>query len=123
MSDTVPSDTTPESPKKDHPSVNMEEDMKNVRANHYFRLVVAISSFLVMAWLFGRLGCSVFWLLPFLIIMFSWWNRKSAEILETAVRLAEIEAHREKAFKNAETAEWLNFVINRWYGIFIVLSF
>lgn len=99
---------------KEQESVNMQGDMKTFRAKHYFRLVVATAGFVVTAWLLGRLGCGLFWMVPFLVFIFSWWNRTSSEILETTVRLAEIESHRMKAFKNAETAEWLNFIVNRW---------
>ena len=100
---------------KEQESVNMQGDMKTFRAKHYFRLVVATAGFVVTAWLLGRLGCGLFWMVPFLVFIFSWWNRTSSEILETTVRLAEMESHRMKAFKNAETAEWLNFIVNRWY--------
>ena len=99
---------------KEQESVNMQGDMKTFRAKHYFRLVVATAGFVVTAWLLGRLGCGLFWMVPFLVFIFSWWNRTSSEILETTVRLAEMESHRMKAFKNAETAEWLNFIVNRW---------
>ena len=95
-------------------SVNMEEDMKAFRGKHYFRLVVSTAGFVVLAWIFGRIGFSVIWLAPFLVFVFSWWNRTSSEILETTTRLADIQARRERAFKNAETAEWLNFILNRW---------
>lgn len=95
-------------------SVNAEEDMKAFRGKHYFRLVVSTAGFVILAWIFGRFGLGLVWLVPFLVLVFSWWNRTSSEILETTSRLADIQAHRERAFKNAETAEWLNFIVNRW---------
>ena len=99
---------------KEPKTVNMEEDMKAFRGKHYFRLVVSTAGFVVFAWIFGRFGFGIMWLVPFLVILFSWWNRTSSEVLETATRLADIQAHRERAFKNTETAEWLNFIVNRW---------
>ena len=108
-----PSKSTPDGAKESK-SVNMEEDMKAFRGKHYLRLVVSTAGFVVFAWIFGRLGFGVVWLAPFLVLVFSWWNRTSSEVLETATRLADIQAQRERAFKNTETAEWLNFIVNRW---------
>ena len=99
---------------KESKSVNMEEDMKAFRGKYYFRLLVSTTIFIILAWVFGRFGLGLMWLVPFLILVFSWWNRTSSEIIETSARLADIQAHRERAFKNAETAEWLNFIVNRW---------
>jgi Ca2+-dependent lipid-binding protein len=99
---------------KESPSVNMAEDMKAFRGKHYFRLVVSTAGFVVLAWIFGRIGFGIVWLTPFLVLVFSWWNRTSSEILETTARLADVQARRERAFQNAETAEWLNFIVNRW---------
>ncbi|CAB4019743.1 tricalbin-1-like isoform X1 [Paramuricea clavata] len=99
---------------KESPSVNMAEDMKAFRGKHYFRLVVSTAGFVVLAWIFGRIGFGIVWLAPFLVLVFSWWNRTSSEILETTARLADVQARRERAFQNAETAEWLNFIVNRW---------
>lgn len=101
---------------KEFQSVNMEKSMKAFRGKHYFRLVVSTAGFVVLAWLFGSLGFSVVWLTIPLALIFSWWNRTSSEVIETATRLADIQAHRERAFKNPETAEWLNFIVNRWYA-------
>ncbi|XP_028393430.1 uncharacterized protein LOC114517807 [Dendronephthya gigantea] len=99
---------------KENVNVNDEEDMRAFRGKHYFRLVASTAGFVVLAWIFGRFGCGMVWLIPFLVFVFSWWNRTSSEILETTSRLAALQAHRERAFKNAETAEWLNFILNRW---------
>jgi Ca2+-dependent lipid-binding protein len=95
-------------------SVNMEEDMKAFRGKHYFRLVVSTAGFVVLAWIFGRIGFSVIWLAPVPLFIFSWWDPTSSLTFEAAPRVADIQARRERAFKNAETAEWLNFILNRW---------
>ena len=107
----VSSSTTQKETKE---SLSVNEDMRAFRGKRYFRLVVSTAGFVVLAWIFGRFGCSVVWLIPFLVLVCSWWNRTSSEILETTSRLAALQAHRERAFKNAETAEWLNFIVNRW---------
>lgn len=106
--------SNPKDEEKKSKSVNAEDDMQAFRGKHYFRLVVSTAGFVILAWIFGRLGLGLVWLVPFLVFVFSWWNRTSSEILETTSRLADIQAHRERAFKNAETAEWLNFIVNRW---------
>ncbi|XP_046860503.1 uncharacterized protein PYUK71.03c-like isoform X2 [Xenia sp. Carnegie-2017] len=93
--------------------VVVDDDMKTF-AKHNARLTVSTAIFLILAWIFGSFGIGFIWLIPFLFLVFTWWNRTSAHVLKTSMRFAEMQAHRERAFQNAETAEWLNFVINRW---------
>jgi len=44
------------------------------------------------------------------------WYRKNCRIIDDRVREAEIKVHRRKALRDEETAEWLNFVLNRWWN-------
>lgn len=81
---------------------------------HTFRLSCAVSAFIIIAYILGRFDFS--WtVLIILCTIASWqWHEKSLLIQGFAYREAEIHQHRKKAFEDAETAEWLNFFLNRW---------
>ncbi len=91
-----------------------QQDYKKFCKIHAFRLSAAVSVFIVIAYLLGRLAIS--WpTLVILCVLAIWqWQLKFLEIENFAFREAEIHEHRKKAFENAETVEWLNFFLNRW---------
>ena len=78
------------------------------------RLSVAICVFVVLAYLFGRLGWTWPFVLPLCFLAFWHWREKLSDVHTFAKREAELHEHRKRAFQHAETVEWLNFLINRW---------
>ena len=55
-------------------------------------------------------------LVPVLLCMYAvWvWKLKSNEIHDWFYHEHEMREHRKRALENAETVEWLNFLLNRW---------
>ncbi|KAI8515039.1 hypothetical protein Bbelb_076300 [Branchiostoma belcheri] len=67
------------------------------------------------AWLLGSMGVSVAWLVGLCLLLLLVWRGKVQQIVEEAVREEELRVHRKRALRQSETAEWLNFILNRWY--------
>eukprot|EP00794_Sanderia_malayensis_P017602 gene17602-19355_t len=105
------------------PSQNKAPQDSGTSSNDYqkfcklqtFRLSVAICVFIAIAYVFGRLGVSWVTLLVLCVLAILQWQDKFLDIQKFAYREAEIQEHRKKAFASAETVEWLNFFLNRWW--------
>ncbi|XP_078593526.1 uncharacterized protein LOC144871656 isoform X5 [Branchiostoma floridae x Branchiostoma japonicum] len=69
----------------------------------------------VAAWLLGSMGVSVAWLGGLCLLLLLVWRGKVQQIVEEAVREEELRVHRKRALRQSETAEWLNFILNRWW--------
>ncbi|XP_078674088.1 uncharacterized protein LOC144912546 isoform X3 [Branchiostoma floridae x Branchiostoma belcheri] len=67
------------------------------------------------AWLLGSMGVSVAWLVGLCLLLLLVWRGKVQQIVEEAVREEELRVHRKRALRQSETAEWLNFILNRWW--------
>lgn len=83
-------------------------------ANQHQRLVLSMLIFTIIAWLLGKTDVSILWIFALLAWIFFWWNNTATKVIDLAAKQAEIDKRREKALSDAETAEWLNFLINRW---------
>lgn len=84
------------------------------RENQYQRLIISMLIFTIIAWLLGKTDVSIIWIFALLAWVFFWWKNTATRVIDLAATQAEIDKRREKSLMNAETAEWLNFLINRW---------
>lgn len=84
------------------------------RANQQQRLLISLLVFTVIAWVIGKYDASIAWILAVLAWIVLWWNNNATRVIELAAKEAEIDRRRQRALSNAETVEWLNFLINRW---------
>lgn len=84
------------------------------RANQQQRLLISLLIFIIIAWVLGRCDASTVWIFALLAWVLLWWKNTGTRAIDLAAREAEIDKRRERAFSSAETAEWLNFMINRW---------
>lgn len=91
-----------------------EQRRREHRADQHQRLIISMLIFTIIAWLLGKTDVSVLWIFFLLAWIFFWWKNTATKVIDLAAKQAEIDKRREKALSNAETAEWLNFVINRW---------
>lgn len=92
-----------------------EEDRRTLyRENQHQKLIISVLIFTIIAWLVGKTDVSIFWIITLLVWVFFWWKNTATQIIDLAAKEAEIDKRREKALSNGETAEWLNFLINRW---------
>ena len=93
---------------------HVDEDFQKFCRLHTFRLSCAVSVFIILAYILGRLDFSWAVIIILCTLAIWQWNEKLVLIQDFAYREAEIHQHRKKAFENAETAEWFNFFVNRW---------
>ncbi|XP_066279923.1 uncharacterized protein [Branchiostoma lanceolatum] len=79
-------------------------------------LVCVFTCGVVMAaWVLGSMGVSVAWLIGLCLLLLLVWRGKVQQIVEEAVKEEELRVHRKRALRQSETAEWLNFILNRWW--------
>ena len=93
---------------------HVDEDFHKFCRLHTFRLSCAVSVFIILAYILGRLEFSWTVIIMLCTLAIWQWHEKLVLIQDFAYREAESHQHRKKAFENAETAEWLNFFVNRW---------
>lgn len=97
--------------------VNMDEleaAARKERESTQLKLSFFVVGAVSLSWFFGTFGFSYMWCMLIILFVFTVYYRKNCRILEAKVREAEIKVHRKKALRDEETAEWLNFIINRW---------
>lgn len=95
-------------------SYTEEQRQREHRADQHQRLLLSMLIFTAIAWLLGKTDVSILWIFSLLAWIFFWWKNTATKVIDLAAKQAEIDKRREKALSNAETAEWLNFIINRW---------
>ncbi|XP_044164205.1 tricalbin-1-like [Acropora millepora] len=94
----------------------VEAREKKERDETQLRLSIFVCGVIILSWFLGAYGFSLVWAGFIIPLIFTVWYRKNCRILDGRVREAEIKVHRRKALRDEETAEWLNFVLNRWWN-------
>jgi len=94
----------------------LEAQAKKERDDTQLRLSFFVCAVVVLTWFLGAYGFSFVWSGFIIPLIFTVWYRKNCRIIDDRVREAEIKVHRRKALRDEETAEWLNFVLNRWWN-------
>ena len=92
----------------------LEAQAKKDRDDTQLRLSLLVCAVVVLTWFLGAFGFSIVWAGFIIPLIFTVWYRKNCRIIDDRVLEAEIKVHRRKALRDEETAEWLNFVLNRW---------
>jgi hypothetical protein len=75
-------------------------------------IFVAVS--VVCSWLLGTTGLSLAWLLLLLALVAAVWKTSLVRLVEAAVHYETLRVRRKRALSQDETAEWFNFLLNRW---------
>lgn len=94
----------------------LEAQAKKERDETQLRLSLFVCAVVAITWFLGAYGFSFVWAGFIIPLIFTVWYRKNCRIIDDRVREAEIKVHRRKALRDEETAEWLNFVLNRWWN-------
>ena len=92
-----------------------EERLLQKRQNEQLLIYLFIAAALVASWLLGLYQFSFFWVFVVAFVIFYFWKSKVLSLTEQFLRQCELFIHRKRALSQHETAEWLNYVINRWY--------
>ncbi|CAM1331331.1 Uncharacterised protein g10548 [Pycnogonum litorale] len=79
-----------------------------------FQLII-VSLLVLFAWILGYKQCSLAWAVFVTVLVIIIWKSTFVSLLEDSVKFEENRIHRQRALHNLETAEWLNFIINRWW--------
>ena len=92
----------------------IEKRARTDRMNKQLMVYLVVSVVIVSSWLLGSFGFSFIWIFPLLFATFWLWYKKVTNILETALREKETLLLRRRNLRQSESAEWLNFLLNRW---------
>lgn len=82
--------------------------------NQLMGLYIIVSFMLAMAWFLGTLNFSFLWVFAIIFCLFIVWKTRLRNIVERNLDWHKEHFHRKRALRQEETAEWLNFIINRW---------
>jgi Ca2+-dependent lipid-binding protein len=66
------------------------------------------------AWLIGYFELSFVWAFILLAGLFLVWQAKISKIIKRFLACEEVNLYRKRAFRQNETVEWFNFLLNRW---------
>jgi Ca2+-dependent lipid-binding protein len=79
---------------------------------NWMLMFVAVS--VVCSWLLGTIGLSLAWLLLLLALVAAVWKTSLVRLVDAAVSYETLRVRRKRALSQDETAEWFNFLLNRW---------
>jgi Ca2+-dependent lipid-binding protein len=73
-----------------------------------------VAGSVLASWALGATGVSVAWLLLLLALLAAVWRASLKRLVEGAIRYETLRVARRRALSVDETAEWFNFLLNRW---------
>ena len=91
-----------------------EKLAKTARENQQIILYIFVSAIITAAYVLGSMEFSFIWVFMLIALTFVVWWGKVLHLTEEHVKYHEQLVHRKRALRHMETAEWLNFVVNRW---------
>lgn len=95
-----------------------EIESRKERQRSQLLLSVFLVAVVLIAWALGKfatISISSFGCLLLIIFVFNVWHRKSNHLLEQKIKAEKLRVHQKKALRSEETAEWFNFILNKWY--------
>lgn len=94
--------------------LEQEKLAKTTRENQQILIYLFVVAVIALAWILGMLGSSFLWIFGLIALTFLVWWGKVISLTEEHVKYQELLLHRKRALRQNETAEWVNFVLNRW---------
>ena len=91
-----------------------EKLAKTARENQQIILYIFVSAIIAITYVLGSMEFSFIWVFLLITLTFVVWWGKVLHLTEEHVKYHEQLVHRKRALRHMETAEWLNFVVNRW---------
>ena len=91
-----------------------EKLAKTARENQQIILYIFVSAIIAVAYVLGSMEFTFIWVFLLITLTFVVWWGKVLHLTEEHVKYHEQLVHRRRALRHMETAEWLNFVVNRW---------
>ncbi|XP_053395877.1 uncharacterized protein LOC123544970 isoform X2 [Mercenaria mercenaria] len=93
----------------------VEVEAPQSAVNQLMGLYVIVAFLLALSWLLGNMSFSFLWIFGIIFGLFIVWKTRLREILERTLDWHKEYHNRKRALRQEETAEWLNFIINRWW--------
>uniref|UniRef100_A0A0B7ARF5 Uncharacterized protein n=1 Tax=Arion vulgaris TaxID=1028688 RepID=A0A0B7ARF5_9EUPU len=90
-----------------------EESQKAVTS--FMGMYLIVSFIVAFAWLLGYFDFSFLWVFISIASLFIIWKAKIGKIIAQHLSNEEATLYRKRAFRQNETAEWFNFLLNRWW--------
>jgi len=92
-----------------------EKQLLQKRQNEQLYVYLFVATALGISWLLGVHQFSFFWVFLVIFVTFVVWKTKVLSLTEYFLQQCEVLLYRKRAVSQHESAEWLNFFINRWY--------
>jgi len=99
---------------EDVAAVQDERRMLRKRQNEQMVIYLIFCSAIVVAWVLGSWQFSFVWTFVIALITLAIWRSKVMTLTERNIQYRETILHRRRSLRQSESAEWLNFIINRW---------
>ncbi|XP_059178126.1 uncharacterized protein LOC131957377 isoform X2 [Physella acuta] len=94
-------------------AVELAETKKTVTS--FVGMYIIVSLTVALAWLLGYFDFSFLWVFISIASLFVVWKAKISKIITQHLCQEEATLYRKRAFRQNETAEWFNFLLNRWW--------
>ncbi|KAK7451362.1 hypothetical protein BaRGS_00039834, partial [Batillaria attramentaria] len=78
-------------------------------------MYVLVAGAVSCSWLVGFFELSFVWAFLLILSLFVVWKAKISKIVKQHLDIEETALYRRRAFRQNESAEWMNFLINRWW--------
>ena len=82
---------------------------------HMLGLYFIIAFMLCLSWILGTFSFSFLWVFTIIFGLFMFWISYLQNTFNKIIDSHKTFFLRKKALRQEETAEWLNFIINRWW--------
>jgi Ca2+-dependent lipid-binding protein len=91
-----------------------ERRMLQKLQNEQIIVYLIICIVIVIAWILGSWHFSFVWIVGIAFITLIIWCNKVVKLTERNLQYREAALHRRQSLRESESAEWLNFLLNRW---------
>ena len=82
--------------------------------NQLMSLYLVVACTVCIAWFLGTQSFSFLWVFLLVFVLFMIWRGRLRRVVEHNIEWHRENLCRKRALRQDETAEWLNFLINRW---------
>lgn len=89
-----------------------EESQKAVTS--FMGMYLIVTFIVANSWILGYFDFSFLWVFISIALLFIVWKAKIGKIIAQHLSNEEATLYRKRAFRQNETAEWFNFLLNRW---------
>ncbi|XP_052767239.1 uncharacterized protein LOC128208010 isoform X2 [Mya arenaria] len=83
--------------------------------NQVMGLYIIVAFTIASSWLLGAFNFSFLWVFGLIFALFIVWKSRLRNTVERNLAWHKEQFHRKRALRQEETAEWLNFIVNRWW--------